>query len=214
VERHPCGDGRTACVQRLFFGLAQDVGLLLAFDAQLVLVGVELGRGEEPLRLVVAEPDPLKPEKDEGVLDLGPAVARESREVVRLNVGGRHAEAEVRVDLEPRELLLEVVDLVEQRAQPRCVELVDVPAIPGRDVVSPLDERSPLRTGLIYAPAQVAQVPANVLGLQLGADHARRIVARSPRRRSGEGSVSRSCCAASALTSFAPSNVPRPRQSE
>ena len=71
VQRLPRGDRRAARVQRLLLRLAQDVRLLLALDAQLVLVRRDLGRRQDLVGLGVVERDPLEPEEDERVLDLG-----------------------------------------------------------------------------------------------------------------------------------------------
>ena len=164
MQRLPGGDHRAARVQRLLLRLAEDVRLLLPLDAQLVRVRRELVGGEQLLGAVVVERDPFEAEEDERVLDLGDAVARERREVVRLDVGRGHAEAEVRVDLEPRELLLELVGLVEQRAQAGCVELGDRAAVARGEVLRALDELGPLRARLLGAGAEVGEVPADVLG--------------------------------------------------
>ena len=148
VEGLPGRDGRPPGVQRLLLRFAPHVRLLLALDPELVRERCKLGRREQRLRGLVVQGDPLESEEDERVLDLRPTVARDGREVVRLRVGRVHAEAQVRVDRKPRKLLLELVCLVEERAQLDRVEPGDAAAIPGRELRRALTELRPLRAGL------------------------------------------------------------------
>jgi len=62
-------------------------------------------------------------------------------EVVRLDVGGVHAQAQEGVDLEPRELLRKLVGRVERCAHAGGVERGDLPAVARGEVGRPLDER-------------------------------------------------------------------------
>ena len=171
VQRLPRRDDRAARVQRLLLRLGEDVRLLVALDTQLVLVGRELFGGEQLLCSIVVERDPFEPEEQQVVLDVGASVAADRGEVVGLDVGGVHAPAEERVDLEAREVLREIVRLVEQRAHRRRIERRDRAAVPRREILRALDEGRPAGARLGGVGAEVRKIPAHVLGTRSSGRH-------------------------------------------
>ena len=186
VQRRPRRDGRRARVQRLLLRLAQDVRLLVPQRAQLVREARELRRREQRLGGLVVERDPFEIDEDELVLDVGAALARERREIVRLDVGRVHVHARAAVDEETRRVLLEQVALVEELPQPGRVELGDPAAVPLGERGRARDELRPLRPRLVRARAELGEVPAHLLDVVRDPGHSSRNLVQFVRVAGGE----------------------------
>ncbi len=119
VERLPRRDRRPPRVERLLLTLRQDVRLLLARDPQAVRVRLELGRREQRVGRGVVEGEPLEIDEEEKALEVGEAVAGERREIVRLLVGRLGVLARRRVEPRAGDVLVERVELGEEREQLR-----------------------------------------------------------------------------------------------
>jgi len=142
-------------------------------------LGARTGRspGDERIASALSSSSAIhsRPRKTSAFSISAPRSREKRREVVGLDLGRRHAQTQVRVDLEPRELLLELVGLVEERAERPS----------GRASRSCRDsgparssERStsagPLRSRLVGGRAEVGEGPQRMSSApQLRAGHGR-----------------------------------------
>ncbi len=161
VERLPRRDRRAARIERLLLALRQDVRLLLPRDPEAVRVRLELGRREERVGRGVVEVEPLEIDEEEKALEVGKPVARERREVVRLGVGRLGVLARRRVETHAGDVLVERVELGEEREQLGGADGTDRAAAPLGEVARACEELIPRSARRVRGRGEIVEIPAD-----------------------------------------------------
>ena len=166
MQRLPGRDRGPARVERLLLSLGQDVRLLLPRHPQPVPVRLELVGLEQRVGLGIVEREPLELDEEQEALEIGGPVARERREVVRLGVHRIGVLAGRGVEVDAGDVLRELVELVQQLAQPLGAGRADRAAPPLGEVARAGEQLVPVAARLLGIRLEIAQVPTDPGGAE------------------------------------------------
>src|SRR4051795_13130904 len=126
-----------------------------------VPIRLELVALEQRVRLGVLQRDPLELDEEEEALEVGGPVAGESREVGRLGVRRIRVLASGGVEVDARDVLGQLVELVEQLPQPLGAARTHGAAPPLREVACAVEQIVPVAARLLAVRLEVAQIPTD-----------------------------------------------------
>ena len=116
--------------------------------------------------LGIVEREPLELDEEEQALEVGGPVASERREIVRLRVHGIGVLAGRGVEVDAGDVLRELVELVEQLAEPLGAGRADGAAPPLGEVARAGEQLVPVAARLLRVGLEIAQVPTNSGGAE------------------------------------------------
>ena len=122
-------------------------------------VPLELGGGEQRLRLGIVERQPLELDEEEEALEVGGPVAGQCGQVVGLGIHRLGVLTGGRVEVDAGDVLREVVELVEQLPQPLRPGGANRAPAPFGEVAGPGEELVPLAPALLGVGLEIAEVP-------------------------------------------------------
>ena len=148
ASSRPCSDSHAEIAgRRALSACSSPSGRTYGFSSratlQAVRVRLELRRGEELVGRGVVEREPFEIDEEEEALEIGEAVAGERREIVRLRVGRLGVLARRRVEARAGDVLVERVELGEERVELGGADGADRAAPPLGEVARAREELVP-----------------------------------------------------------------------